>query len=188
MPSNNRSKGSEAVLAEKLAAGTQKHLSGVGTLILGSGTFTPAQVVSELQSFAALRTSVDTAKAAMKAALEDEKSKAPPLRAFLMTFIGFVRTAFGNSPDILADFGLPPKTTRKPLTADKQAAAIAKRKSTREARGTTGKRKKASIKGAVTGVEITPVTASPAAAAAAPAAPNAAVAPAPSPGAVSAPK
>jgi hypothetical protein len=185
MPSKNRNKSNEAVLAEKLAAGTQKHLSGVGQLILASGTFTPAQVVSELQSYAALRSSVDTAKAAVKAALEDEKSKAPPLRALLVTFVAFVLAAFGNSPDILADFGLQPRKARQPLTADKQAAAIAKRKSTRAARGTKGKRQKAPIKGAVTGVEITPITASPAAT---PAAPNASSAPTPNPGAASAPK
>jgi len=175
-----KSKSSEAALAVKLAAGTQKHLSTVTQVILGSGTFTPAQVVTELQDFAALRDSVDTAKAAVKAALQDEQSKGPALRAFVIAFIAFVRAAFGNSPDVLADFGLSPKKVAKPLTAAEQAAAVAKRNATREARGTKGKVAKASIHGNVTGVNITPVTApavtSPAAAAPAaaePAAPNA---------------
>src|SRR5579859_1031391 len=154
------SKSNEAVLAGKLAAGTQKRLSTIGQLIIGSGTFTPAQVVSELQSFASLRAGVDAAKAALKAALEDEKSKGASLRTFFNTFIVFVRAAFGNSPDILADFGLEPKKAKTPLTVAQKAAAAAKRKATREARGTKGTRQKALIKGAVTGVEITPVTAS----------------------------
>ena len=154
-----KSKSSEAVLAVKLAAGTQKHLSTLTQVILGSGTFTPAQIVTELQDFAALRNSVDTAKAAVKAALTDEQSKGPALRAFVNVFIAFVRAAFGNSPDVLADFGLSPKKVAKPLTAAEQAAAVAKRNATREARGTKGKLVKASIHGNVTGVNITPVTA-----------------------------
>jgi hypothetical protein len=174
------SKNSEASLAVKLAAGAQKHLSTFTQVVIGSSTFTPAQVVTELQDFAALRTSVDTAKAAVKAALQDEQSKGPALRAFIIAFIAFVRAAYGNSPDVLADFGLNPKKVRKPLTAEEQAAAVAKRNATREARGTKGKKAKASIHGNVTGVTITPVTAPaetpPAAAAPAaaqPAAPNA---------------
>ena len=154
-----KSKSSEAVLAVKLAAGTQKHLSTLTQVILGSGTFTPAQIVTELQDFAALRNSVDTAKAAVKAALTDEQSKGAALRAFVNVFIAFVRAAFGNSPDVLADFGLSPKKVAKPLTAAEQAAAVAKRNATREARGTKGKLVKASIHGNVTGVNITPVTA-----------------------------
>jgi hypothetical protein len=162
------SKNTEAALAEKLAAGTQKHLSGIGQLVLESGTFTPAQAQAQLQSFAKLRHDVDAAKSAVQAALQDEKSRAPTMRAFYTAFIVYIRAAFGNSPDILADFGLPPKKARKPRTAEQLAAAAAKRKSTRLARGTKGKKQKAAIKGDVTGVVLTPV-ASPHAAQAAPA-------------------
>jgi hypothetical protein len=169
-------KSTEADLAVKLAAGTQKHLSTVAQLIIGSGTYTPAQVEAELQAFAKLRTTVDAAKAAVKAALEDEKSKGPAMRAFYTAFVAYVRSAFGNSPDVLADFGLQPKKARKPLTAAQQAAAAAKRKSTRQARGTKGKRQKSTIHGDVTGVVVTPVTApgttAPAPAPAAPATSN----------------
>ena len=48
-----------------------------------------------------------------------------------------------------------------------KVAAAAKRKATRAARGTTGPKKKLSVVGNVTGVQITPVTA-PVAAASAP--------------------
>jgi hypothetical protein len=153
------SKNNEAALATKLAAGAQKHLSGLAQLVIGSGTFTPAQVEAQLQSFANLRNSVNTAKAAVSAALTDEQSQGPAMRAFYIAFIAYVRAAFGNSPDVLADFGLAPKKARKPLTADQKAAAAAKRNSTRAARGTKGKRQKAAIKGDVTGVVVTPVTA-----------------------------
>ncbi|HEY1691631.1 MAG TPA: hypothetical protein VGG39_05700 [Polyangiaceae bacterium] len=155
-------KGDEADLAVKLAAGTQKHLSTISTLIVGSGSFTPAQVEAQLQAFAALRTAVNTAKAAVEAALMDEETQGPALRAFYIAFIALVRSAFGNSPDVLADFGLSQKKARTPLTTVQMAAAAAKRKATRQARGTRGPKAKLSVKGNVTGVIVTPVTASPA--------------------------
>jgi uncharacterized protein (DUF1501 family) len=149
-----------AALAESLAAGVQKHLSTVTQLIVGSGTYTPVQVANQLLAFAKLRTDVDTAKAALKATLTDEEAQGPALREFFLAVLQYVRAAYGNSPDILADFGLPPKKTRTPQTVEQKAAAAAKRKATREARGTVGSRKRQTIKGNVTGVEITPVTTS----------------------------
>jgi hypothetical protein len=151
-------KETQAALATKLAAGTQKHLSAIAQLIIGSSTYTPAQAESELQSLAALRSAVDTAKATLKAALADEASKGHAGQEFFAAFVEYVRAAFGNSPDILADFGLSPRKTRKPLTAEQLAAAAAKRAATRAARGTRGKRAKLSIMGSVTGVVVTPIT------------------------------
>jgi len=39
----------------------------------------------------------------------------------------FVKAAFGSRPDVLADFGIPPKKTKMPLTAEPKAAAAVKR-------------------------------------------------------------
>jgi uncharacterized protein (DUF1501 family) len=149
-----------AALAESLAAGVQKHLSTVTQLIIGSGTYTPVQVANQLLAFAKLRTDVDTAKAALKATLVDEEAQGPALREFFLAVLQYVRAAYGNSPDILADFGVPPKKVRTPQTVEQKAAAAAKRAATRKARGTVGSRKRQTIKGNVTGVEITPVTTS----------------------------
>jgi hypothetical protein len=99
----------------------------------------------------------------MRGALEDEKREAPALRAFYFAVVAFVRVAYEGAPEILANFGLSPKKVKKPLSGEQQAAAAAKRAATRAARGTIGKRKKAGIKGSVTGVVVTPVTATPAA-------------------------
>ncbi len=147
-----------AALAEKLAAGVQEHLSTVAQLIIGSGTYTPTQVANQLLAFAKLRNDVDAARAALKAMLVDEAAQGPALREFFLAVLQYVRAAFGNSPDILADFGLPPKKERTPQTVEQKAAAAAKRAATRKARGTVGSRKRKTIKGTVTGVEITPVT------------------------------
>jgi hypothetical protein len=153
---NGKSKG--ASLAESLIAGTKKHLSTASSLAFGGGTFTPAQVEASLQTLADLRTAVDDARAAAKTKVAAELAQAPALRSHMAAFESFVRATFGNTPDVLADFGLQPKRARKPLTAKQQAAAAAKRKATRAARNTMGKVQKKEVKGDVTGITLTPVT------------------------------
>lgn len=153
-------KSTEALLAAKLAAGTQKYLSKVSSLTVEGVSYTPAQIESQLNAFSTLRNDVDAAKATVKAKLALEKAQAPGMRAFILAFVGILKGMFGSQPDVLADFGLQPKKARTPLTVEQKAAAAAKRKATREARGTKGKKQKLSVKGDVTGVIVTPVTAS----------------------------
>ena len=45
----------------------------------------------------------------------------------MAAFVAFVKATFGNSPDVLADFGLKPKKATTPLTVEQKAAAAAKR-------------------------------------------------------------
>jgi hypothetical protein len=69
----------------------------------------------------------------------------------------YVMNAYGAESPVLADFGFTvPK--RAALTVEQQTQAIAKRKATRKARNTLGKKQKAAIKGNVTGVNVTPIT------------------------------
>jgi hypothetical protein len=146
-------------LAEKLIAGTNKHFASAPQLAFASATFTPAQVTASLQTIVNLRNDVDTAKATAKAKLAAEKTQAPTLHSFMAALESFVRATFSNSPDILADFGLT-KKARTPLTVEKKAAAAAKRKATRAARHTMGAIQKKDVKGTVTGVLVTPISAS----------------------------
>ena len=67
---------------------------------------------------------------------------------------------FSNQVSTLTAFAIAPRKVPVPLTAAKRAAAIAKAKATRLARGTTSKKQKAALTGDVTGVTITPVTSS----------------------------
>jgi hypothetical protein len=143
-------KTTEAALARQLIAGSKKHLSNVSSLMLESGTFTPAQIEASLQTLADLRTSVDAAKSATKAKIADEHAQAPLLRSHMTAFAAFVRTAFSKSPDVLADFGLKPKKVKAPLTIEQKAAAAAKRKATRAMRHTMGTKQKKNVKGTVT--------------------------------------
>jgi len=62
---------------------------------------------------------------------------------------------------VLADFGIQPPKVRVPLTVEAKAAAAAKRAATRAARHTMGSQQKKAVKGDVTGIVMTPITAAP---------------------------
>jgi hypothetical protein len=149
----------ETALANKLIAGTNKHLSGVTSLTLESAVYTPSEIVTALQTLVDLFSAADTAKAAVKAKLAAVKVQGPALRKLMAALESYVRLTFGGSPDVLVDFGVTPKKTPTPLSTEKKTVANAKRKATRAARGTTGKKAKLAIKGDVVGVVTTPVVA-----------------------------
>jgi hypothetical protein len=149
----------DATLAGQLIAGTQKHFATIGQLVIAGKTVTPAQATTQLQAIVQSFADVDAARASLEAKLAAVHAAAPTRRVFLDAFVACVRAAFGTSPDVLADFGLKPKKARTPLTVEQKASAAAKRKATRAARHTMGSQQKKTVKGAVTGVVVTPVVA-----------------------------
>jgi hypothetical protein len=159
MATKSTNKGTAVTLAEQLIAGTNKHLANTTQVLLTGGSFTPAQVTAQLQAFVNLRRDVDSAKASTKAKLAAETTDMPALRTFIRAFVSFVKAAYGTQPDVLADFGMQPPKPRTPLTVEAKAAAAAKRKATRAARHTMGAQQKKVVKGAVTGIVLTPITA-----------------------------
>lgn len=154
-----QNKGTEAALATQLVAGTQKHFATMASLMFASGSFTPAQIVAQLQQLVTLRADTDSAKATFRAKVAADTVQAPALLTFQRAYVQFVKTTFSNSPDVLADFGLKAKKARTPLTVEEKVAAAAKNAATRSARGTKGAKQKLAITGGVTGVVVTPVTA-----------------------------
>jgi hypothetical protein len=74
-------------------------------------------------------------------------------------YTGFLHATFSNATAQLGDFGWQPPKGRQPLPTEKRVIATAKMKATRTARGTTSKKQKLVIKGSVTGVIVTPITA-----------------------------
>ncbi len=151
-------KGQVAATAKQLVAGAEKHLTSTTQVSLLGSSYTLAQVTSTLQTLVTLRSDVDASKASTKAKIANEATQMPALRAFMSAFESYVKAAFGSSPDVLADFGITPKA-REPLTVEAKAAAAAKRASTRAARHTLGTKQRKAIKGDVTGVTLTPITA-----------------------------
>lgn len=138
-------------------AGLQKRLPNA-QFTLGNATLTTPALVTLCENVIAAITAVNVAQVAAKDAvtqLRDTMTKARPvlkaLRAQLVTM-------FEGSAQALGDFGIVVKT-RTPLTTAQTAAKVAKAKATRKARGTTSKKQKLAVKGNVTGVIVTPVTA-----------------------------
>jgi hypothetical protein len=152
-------KAKETGLATTLVAGTKKHLSSVASLTLDSVAYTPVELVTALQTLIDLYTAADAAKSAVKAKLAALKAQGPTLRKLMVALESYVRLTFGGSPDVMADFGVTPKKVATPLTTEQKTVANAKRKATREARGTTGKKAKKAIKGDVVDVVSTPMVA-----------------------------
>jgi hypothetical protein len=141
-------KNSKATLAQQLVAGIQKHLSSTASLTLSGASYTPAQVTQSLQAIVDLRSGVETARAATQAKVVAEKEKAPAALALMAALVGYLRVAYSNSPDVLADFGLKPKKVPTSQTTEAKAQSAAKRVATRVARHTMGKNQKKAIHGA----------------------------------------
>ncbi|HEX4448948.1 MAG TPA: hypothetical protein VH044_19540, partial [Polyangiaceae bacterium] len=118
-------------LAKQLGAGVTKHFSNVSSLTFGNASFTPAQIEASLQTLIDLRMAVDDAKTVAKAKIDVEAAQAPSLRSQMAALVALVKATFGNSPDVLADFGLMPRKARTPLTIEQKATAAAKRAATR---------------------------------------------------------
>lgn len=173
----NKGKKTAADRARLLIAGTQKRLANSGPLQFAGGNFTATQIVDELGKLVTLRSDVEAAQATTHTKVDAERTQLPALRAFMASFVEALRVLFGTQTDVLADFGLPPKKAATPLTVEQKAAASEKRKATRAARGTKSAKAKKGIKGAVTGVVVTPIVAEQAAPAAPTAAPSTGAAP-----------
>jgi hypothetical protein len=155
---NKKGKATAADEAKTLIAGLQKHLAN-GQLTFAGGTFTAAQIISELQQLVDLRAAVVAAQATASAKVDAETAQLPALRAFMSALVQCIRVQFGTQADVLSDFGVSPKKAATPLTVEQKAAATAKSAATRAARGTKSAKAKKGIKGTVTGVVVTPVTA-----------------------------
>jgi hypothetical protein len=142
---------------QALIAGTQKHFPN-GSFTLGNTAYTTASLVAALQGLADALSGLNAAHASVKdagTALSAIETKVAPL---IRVYTSFVRATFSTATAQLADFGLQPPKARTPLASDQRAAATAKVRATRKARGTTSKKQKLAVKGDVTGVIVTPVT------------------------------
>ena len=126
---------------QKLIDGVLQHLASLPAMPVGSQMMTPADIVKLLQD------RIGNGKAALKAesdqaaAVKAERDELAKTATVVSSFIRMVSGMFSASPDTLAAFGLKPRKVT-PLTAEKKAAAVAKQKATRKARGTLGKKQK----------------------------------------------
>ena len=158
--SSNTSKSKAATLAflQALISGLQKHFPG-GAFMVSNVTYTTASLAARLQTLA-------DAIAELLAAHAQVRDRVLRLKR-IMADVGpaaqacerIVQASFGSNVEALADFGLAPRKPRTPRTSEKKLVAAARARATRRARGTKSRKQRLAIKGDVTGVIVTPVTA-----------------------------
>lgn len=131
---------------QALLDGTQKFLSQLASLLVGSQSMAPADIVKVFQARIDAAKAVETATAQRTAAVKVNRDERLKTSAFVLTFRRIVVAMFQNSPDTLAAFGLKAPKAGKRTVATK-SAAVAKSKATRTARNTMGTKQRKSIKG-----------------------------------------
>ncbi len=126
-----------------LIAGIEKRFASSSLMVAGQ-SYTGATLVSALQPLVDALSGSATAKAAYQKAIADERQVFAQAESFVTCLHQAIYASFGQAADALADFGLAPHTRRVPSVAVK-AAAAAKAKATKAARGEIGKRQRAKI-------------------------------------------
>jgi len=143
---------------QALIAGTKKYFPN-GSFTLGNVAYTTATLIQAFQDLVNALVALNAAKASVKDALKTVSDTTAKVGPVIRDYKRFVLAAFGDATQQLGDFGMQPPKARKPLDSEQRAAVTAKVRATRAARGTTSKKQKLAVKGDVTGVDITPITA-----------------------------
>lgn len=122
-----------------------KYLSQFATLVVGSQTVKPADIVKILQDRIDAGKAALVAEAARTAAVKVDRDKRAQTAAMLSSLRRLLQGMYTQSPEVLAAFGLKaPKAGKK--TVDTKATAVAKAKATRVVRHTLGKKQKKAVK------------------------------------------
>jgi hypothetical protein len=127
-------------------AALRKHYADTKSMTLDGVAYSPAEVAKILQdSIDAIRITA-SAEARFHAAVTAEKAAHQQGDALYAALKAFVITQFKNQPAVLGEFAITLNERKRP-DAPTRAAAVEKRRATRAARHTMGRRQKAKIKG-----------------------------------------
>jgi hypothetical protein len=132
---------------QALIPGINAHLANAPLIIQGK-TMTGPALVTILLDRIGTGTKVVSTKAAWVAAAQADDANELATDATVRGAIEAIYIAFGNAPDVLADFGLPVRKKGSMTPAERLAASV-KAKATRAARHTMGPKQKAAITGVV---------------------------------------
>jgi hypothetical protein len=164
MSTSKVSKASTLAFLQALVAGTKQHFPN-GPITFGNATYTAASLEQLFSSLILAMTSLSAAQLSAKDAMANKRGVQAKVGPIVSAYKRFLVATFAGATQTLADFGVPPPKAKAPLSSAQRAAATAKARATRQARGTVGSKKKLTVKGNVTGVIVTPVTSTPASAA-----------------------
>lgn len=121
-------------------------------------TYTATQAVTFIGTVLGAVAATANAKGSWKDAVLAEEKLVAQDGQTVKAIRSNIASMFSNAVNTLTAFEITPRKPYVPLTAEKRAAANAKARATRLARGTSSKKQKAAVTGDVTGVTITPVT------------------------------
>jgi hypothetical protein len=124
-----------------LVTGIPVHCPNAVFMVAGQ-TFTAPQAVTFIQSVLNAVAATATAKGAWKDAIQAEAKIVAQDGAAVKQIRSNIAGMFSNQQNALSDFEITPKKVPAPLSAAKRAAATAKARATRIARGTTSKKQK----------------------------------------------
>jgi hypothetical protein len=144
----------------KMAEGITKHFHKKASFTLSGETYTSDELLSVLQARTDATHAAQTARVAWlnaAAALQEQLAKTDPVLASLQQQL---LSTYSPTANELADFGIAPRK-RPMLTSEQRVEAVQKRRATRQARHTMGKKQRLDVKGEVTNVTL-PATKPPA--------------------------
>jgi hypothetical protein len=144
---------------EAVIEGLQKHFPN-GQFLIGNVAYTTATLVQVFQGLITAIKGVNAAQVSAKDAVASMRTEEAKVRPVFKGLKRNLQSTYGTASTTLADFGFEPIKAPTPLTVEEKAAAAAKRKATREARGTEGKKQKLAVTGNVVGITVTPITSS----------------------------
>ena len=122
------------------------YVDGATAIAINGRKLTVAQVVAIYEECLGSRADLAQKRAIARAAMDRRATAEAARREADQALRAWVANEFGIVSKEAIDFGFPPP--RKPeLTVEAKALAVARRKATREARGTMGKRQKEEIRG-----------------------------------------
>jgi hypothetical protein len=127
-------------------AALKKHYGDAKSLTLDGVTYAPAEVARALQSSLDAIRATSAAEARFHDAVTAEKAAHEKGDALYAALKAFVITQFKNQPSVLAEFHITLNERKRP-DVNTSAAAVEKRRATRVARHTMGRRQKTKIKG-----------------------------------------
>ncbi len=141
----NRNNRSNVVSA--LLAGYKKYFAKNAKALFEAVPQTPKEIEDLLVACVEANKAVVPVRAALQAALKDEE-KAEAAAANVISHIRqLALLVYGSSPEVLAEFGLGQRKPRKLQKLEDRLAAKEKRKATRKARHTMGRKQRAAITG-----------------------------------------
>jgi hypothetical protein len=139
----------------KMIAGLKKALpKHTKSLKVGTEMVSVSEVLKLLAWFLAYWTSASDKAKTFHTAISERNEQAPDARKLLKALKPTLVYIHGPTNTVLLEYGITPESERRQLTTAEQVVANERRKATREARGTKGRRQKAAIRGSVPRVKV----------------------------------